>query len=148
MEKKRHLLFLKSRKSQIGVEYLIVVGFVTFAIMSVVVLAFFYSGQIKDRIKLSQVEGFANQLIVFSEDIFFSGEPSKTTIKIYIPEGVQSIAVNPDSIVVTTSVSGGTNIRVFESKVPLQGSIINIGEGLRKISLVARENYVEISEAS
>ncbi|MEK6926150.1 MAG: hypothetical protein AABW50_02640 [Nanoarchaeota archaeon] len=139
---------INDKKGQIGIEYLIVVGFVTFAIMSIVALAFFYSGQIKDRIKLSQVEGFANQLVVFAEDIFFSGEPSKATIKIYIPDGVQSIIINSNSVVVTTSVSGGTNIRVFESKVPLEGSITTVSEGLRKISLEAISSGVRISEVS
>jgi hypothetical protein len=34
-------MLVRSKRSQVGVEYMIVVGFITFAIMSILVLAFF-----------------------------------------------------------------------------------------------------------
>ena len=84
------------KRAQIGVEYMIIVGFVTFAIMSVLVLAIFYSGQIKDSIKLNEVENFVAQLISSAESVFFAGEPSKTTVRLYLPEGVESLEITPE----------------------------------------------------
>lgn len=135
------------KKSQIGTEYLIVVGFVTFAIISILAIAYIYSDQIKDQIKLNQVESFANQIVGSSESVFFAGEPSKTTIELYLPDGVQSISLNPDSLIVNTSVSTGDNLRVFESKVPLNGTI-SISEGKKRLILEATQADVQITELS
>lgn len=132
------------KKGQIGVEYMIVVGFITFAIMSILALAFFYSDKIKDQIKLNQIESFATQVVNSAESVFFAGEPSKTTINLYLPSGVQDIELSQDSLIIITQVSSGSNKRVFESKVPLNGSI-PITEGLKKIVLEAHQNYVAIN---
>lgn len=136
------------KRGQIGVEYLIVVGFVTFAIISIIALAFFYSNEIKDRIRLNQVESFTDQLISSSENIFFAGEPSKTTVRLYLPEGVDGFVVNGNTILVTVKVSGGQNIREYESNVPLSLSGgMTLSEGLKKLTLEAYDDRVEITQA-
>jgi len=141
-------MFLKKKsKGQVGVEYMIIIGFITFAIMSILALAFFYSGQIKDQIKLNQVESFATQLINSAESVFFAGEPSKTTVRLYLPEDVHSITVNTDYIFIITNVSSKTNQRAFYSKVPLSGAITST-EGIKKLTLQAQEDSVLISQAS
>ena len=123
---------------------MIIIGFVTFAILVILVMAFTYSGLIKDRIKANQIESFTIQLINNAESVFFSGEPSISTIQLYLPEGVQAITINTNEIVVTFSSSSGQNIRAFSSNVPLQGTLTS-GEGTRTITLEAKANYVMIS---
>jgi len=138
------------KRSQVGVEYIIIVGFVTMAIISIVVLAYFYSGQIKDKIRLNQVESFAFNLVSSAEVVFFAGEPSKTTISLYLPEGVVTILVaeDEDAIVITTQVSGGRyNTRAFYSKVPLNASSpISTSAGIKNLVLEAEANYVMITQ--
>lgn len=136
------MLFLK--KAQIGVEYMIIIGFVTFAVLSVLSIAIIYSDKIKDRIRLNQIDNFGTKLVSFSEEVFFSGEPSKTTINLYLPEGVESIEIDQNYIIITTRTSSGENKRAYKSKVPIQG-IINSGQGIKKISLEAKEDYLLIS---
>ena len=132
------------KKAQTGIEYMIIVGFVTFAIISIFVLAIFYSGQIRDSIKLNYVENFAVQLISSAESVFFAGEPSKTTLRLYLPEGVQNIEINSNYIMIDVMVSSGLNKRVFNSRVPLQGNVA-FAEGTKKITLEAKETYVLVS---
>ena len=131
------------KKAQTGIEYMIIVGFVTLAIMSILVLAIFYSGQVRDSIKLNHVENFAVQLINSAESVFFAGEPSKTTVRLYLPEGVKNIDINSDYISIDVAVSSGLNRRVFNSRVALQGNVSS-AEGMKKITLDAKENYVLI----
>ena len=131
-------------KSQAGVEYMIILGFVTFAVISILIMAYFYSDQIRDRLRLNQVESFANQLVNSAESVFFAGEPSKTTVRLYLPEGIKSIEITSDAIIINTHLSSGDNLRAFDSKVPLQGTI-SISEGIKKLSIEAKENYVLIS---
>ncbi|MBI3622885.1 hypothetical protein HY212_02280 [Candidatus Pacearchaeota archaeon] len=139
---------VKKKRGQVGIEYIMIVGFVTFAIISIIALAFFYSGQIKDRIRLNQVENFATQLVNSAESVFSAGEPSKATLKLYLPDGVQSIEINQDYILITTQTEGGQNKRSFDSQVPLQPGIITPEEGIKKLSIVATANNVVISQVT
>ena len=143
--KTRNFKSQKEKKAQAGIEYMIIVGFVTFAIMSVLVLAMLYSGQIRDKVKVNQVESFATQLINSAESVFFAGEPSKTTISLYLPEDVTNITINSNQMVITITTSSGENVRAFESKVPIQGTI-TISEGIKRLTLEATENYLLISQ--
>jgi len=133
------------KKAQVGIEYMIIVGFVTLAIMSVLALAMIYSDKIKDRIRLNQVENFASQLINSAESVYFSGEPSKTTIWLYLPDGISELEILPNSIVITTHTSSGNNKREFDSKVPLSGEL-STRSGIRKIILEAQESFLSIRE--
>jgi len=131
-------------KGQIGIEYMIVLSFVTLAIMVVLTFSIVFSSQVQDRIKLNQVENFAIQLVNSAETVFFAGEPSKTTIMLSLPAGVKDITVVPEGLVFQVVTTSGQNTRLFESNVPLQGSVPTT-EGVHKITLTATEDFVEIS---
>lgn len=134
----------KRKRGQIGTEYLILVGFITFAILAIVAMAFGFSNQTKDRIILNQAESFVNQLLKSSESIFFSGEPSKTTISLYLPDGVTNLTINSDNIILKVQTTSGENVKYFDSDVPLNGSI-STSEGTKILVIEAKENYVLIS---
>ncbi len=135
------------KRGQVGVEYMILIGFLSFAIFVILAFSFLYSDKIKDRIKTNQVESFAANLINSAESVFFAGEPSRTTVRLYLPDGVESITISNDSIIIETRVSGGRNVRAYESSVPLNGTILP-GEGTRKLTLEAKSNFVDIRQAS
>ena len=134
--------FLK--KAQAGIEYMIIISFVTLAIIGVLILANFYSGLIVDKIKLNQAETFSIQIINQAESVFFSGEPSEATIRLYLPDGVQNMQINDNSIIMTISTSTGENLRSFTSRVPLQGNL-SVSRGIHTISIQAKNDYVLIS---
>lgn len=134
----------QKRRAQVGIEYMIIVSFVTFAVIVVFSLAIIYSGQTKDQIRLNQIENFAIQLINSAESVFFAGEPSKATVTLTLPSGVKSIQVTTEGLIFTVVTTSGENIRLFESKVPLSGSI-NVNEGNKDIVLTATDTDVVIS---
>lgn len=132
-------------KGQIGIEYMIVIGFVTFAIMILLITAILYSDRIRDRIRLNQVENFASHLLNSAESVYFAGEPSKTTIRLYLPAGITNLTIEEsDYLVITTRTSSGENVRAFKSKVPINGTITT-SEGIKKLTLEAKENFLQIS---
>jgi hypothetical protein len=131
------------KRCQSGIEYLIIVGFVTFAIIGVLSLSYFYLGASKDKIRMNQIEVFANKIISTSEAVFYSGEPSQKTITVFIPENVKEVTISNKELIITAETSTGNIKRVFESKVNLNGEIQ--GKGTKKLSIIAQENYVEIS---
>jgi len=136
------------RKSQISFEYLIIMGFVTFVIIGVLGIALFYSGSIKDRIKITQMTDCANKIISTAESVFYSGYPSRATISCYLPEGIQDpIIIDGNELVFKLQTSTGKSTTSFASNVQLAGSIMAT-PGLKKIKLEANVNdeLVDISQ--
>jgi len=134
------------KRGQVSVEYLVVVGFVTMVVIGILGVAIVFSGTIRDRIRITQIDNFANKVISVSESVFYAGEPSKATVFGELPEGVTDIEISENSLIVSVSTDTGQNKLMYVSKVPMQGSI-SPGGGTKKVSVVANEDYVEISPA-
>ncbi len=134
------------RRGQISVEYLIVVSFIIFMVLSFLGVAVYYTAGIRDELRVNHVETYANKIISNAESVFFAGSPSKLTVSAYLPEGVTAVTINDatDQIVITLETNSGTNIRAFSSDVPIQGTLTST-EGLRSIEIRAEDAYVVIT---
>ena len=132
-------------KAQVGIEYLIIFGFVTFAVIGVLALAVLYSNSISDSLAFSQLDSFANKIISTSESLFYTGEPSKLTITAYLPKGIEGIVIANNEILFTIRTSSGENKMSFSSKVPISGSLSSTS-GLKKIQIQIESNRAIISQ--
>ncbi len=140
----------KKDRAQVSIEYLIIVGFVTFVVIAIIGIAFFYSGTIKGRINENQVGNYANKIIATAESVYYAGEPSRATITSYLPESVKDIEVVENNLVITFSTSSGMNVIAYQSNVPITESAVSRlspSKGLKKIVVIAEENQVVISQA-
>jgi len=135
------------KRGQVSFEYLIIMGFVTFIIVGILSMAFFYSNNVKDRIKINQITNYANKIVSTSESIFYAGYPSKATITVYLPENVISVDVNSaeDSIIIAIQTSSGVAKTSFSSNVPISG-VLETNTGLNKIQIEAGATEVVISQ--
>jgi uncharacterized protein (UPF0333 family) len=136
---------MKLNKGQISIEYLIVVAFVTFVVLSVLGIALYYSSQVQDTIKINQMERYARKIISTSESTFYSGEPSRSSITAYLPEGINSVTIQENNIVISIQSYGGNSLLAYPSNVPIDGTLSS-QSGLKKISIVAQPDKVSISE--
>ena len=133
------------KRGQISTEYLIIVGFITFLVISLSSVAFFYTASSRDRIKFSNLAQFANALIVGAEDVYYEGEPSQRVLTVYLPVGVQSVNIAQEGIYINVTTASGYNFIFYSSKVPLAGSISH-SEGVKRIVIVAQPDRAHISE--
>ncbi|OGJ19882.1 hypothetical protein A3K73_02730 [Candidatus Pacearchaeota archaeon RBG_13_36_9] len=130
---------------QVSVEYLIVFGFVTMAIIAILGIALSYSGNLKDNIKFTQLNSYAEKIISASESVFYAGEPSKATIDCYLPEGVKEVQVVENSLFIAVETHTGTDKLSYSSKVPISGSLSG-GGGVKKIEVAANETSITLTE--
>jgi hypothetical protein len=138
----------KRKKSQASIEYLMIVSFVTFSVIMIMTIALLYSSSIKDRIKATQVNNFANKIIATSESVFYSGEPAKATITCYLPESVRDIEITQNNIFITFSTSSGENKIGFQSDVPISegANILSNTQGMKRIEVKAEAAGVVINQ--
>lgn len=134
------------KKGQIGMEYMLLMGFLTFVLLTVLGVAYYNSNTIKNMINSRQVETFGNKIVTSAESVFYSGEPSKISIVVNIPERISEINISEETLYVTYETSTGTNKIAFDSNVPLTGTI-STTSGLREITLEAQTNSVQITSS-
>ncbi len=150
-------------KSQTSIEYIIIIGFVTLAVTGVLLIAYIYAGSAKDRIQSHQVETLGEKIISSAESVFYSGEPSRVTITVYVPEQVKGICMGFDAggncdtsavgqnLFIKSSSHTGEQRRSFTSSVNIDLSLIDQSrlttEGTKRLRFVAESDKVKISFA-
>ena len=134
-------------RGQISLEYLIVFGFVMFAVIILLGISLFYASSVQDQIRVNQLSTFANKVINSAESVYYAGEPSKVTINAYLPEGVADFEIASNSLVFTFTTSSGTSVTAFESKVPLDGLFsLSLNKGVKRLTIRAGGDRVYVSE--
>jgi len=139
----------KSKRAQASMELLILMGFLTFVIIGILGIGYFYSNTINDRIKSNQINNFAVKITSASETVFYAGEPSKSTISAHLPENVQDIEIIENTIYITYNVATGQNKIAFQSNVPIienPSAQLTTSSGLKNIVVVANQTHAIISQ--
>ncbi len=131
-------------------EFLILMGFLTFVIIGILGVGYFYSNTISDRIKANQVNNFAIKIISTSETVFYAGEPSRSTVSAHLPENVQDIEIIDNAIIITYNLATGENKAAFPSNVPIienPSALMTSNSGIKKITVVANQTHAIISQS-
>lgn len=132
------------KRGQASVEYVVLVGFITFVIIGILSLALIYTGSVRDSIRMNQIISYSNKVISSAESVFYAGAPSKITIAVHLPEGIETLEIVDDNLVFTVHTSTGLSRVAFQSSVPISGSLDN-SQGLRKIQILAQAGSVVLS---
>lgn len=136
---------MNSKLGQAGTEYLIIISFAVFVILSTLGIALFYTTSVQDSIKTNQLDKAARKIIDSAETTYYSGSNALSTVEIFFPEGLIDVNIYPKEIVFNISTQSGINVISYQSDVPLSGSLQPTPHGLRQIKLTANSNNVTIS---
>ncbi len=134
-----------AKLGQISIEYLIIVGFISFIVLVVVGLALYYSSTIRDSIGSNEVSDYASKIVSAAESVYYSGEPSKLTVSAYLPQETREVEILDNTLVVSYTTRAGTAKIGVVSRVPING-VLTSYPGIHKISVVAQADGVEVSE--
>lgn len=132
-------------RGQISIEYLIVVGFVTLLVITILGVSYLYANGIRDQIKTNQAQTFAEKVIAESEKVYYAGEPSKTTITAYLPEGVTQLEVAEQSIIISLTIGSNTSKAAYSSNVPINITI-STTPGVKHLIITAQSDRVVVVE--
>lgn len=125
------------KRGQIAIEYLMIVGFATFVVISLLGISEYYKGRLADHTVTTQVDRLARELADTAEQVYYLGEPSKTTIKVYVPENIESITITGKEIWFKVRTRGGITDITYSTAVNVIGSL-STSPGLRDITVEAK----------
>jgi len=114
------------KRGQISVEYLIVVGFVVFIVITMLTIAFFYAASTKDRITITRTQAVGDEVASAASLVGRQGHPSLTTFNIFLPDSLTKAVIREDSgryfVFLTIVTGGGENILSSEIGVETVGT--------------------------
>ena len=129
------------RRSQVAMEYVMIVGFATLIAIPLFIIFNFYTMETRDEVVLSQADNIATKIVDSAESVYYMGEPSKTTIKIYMPVGIDNITIQDGYVVLRAKTKGSETDVVKSSKINITGTL-NAQPGIKNIIVEARGAYV------
>jgi uncharacterized protein (UPF0333 family) len=134
-----------SRTAQVSMEYMILVGFLLVVTIPLILV---YNTQYKgtnQQIIANQADQLGQKIVDTAESIYYLGQPSKTTIKVYIPQQIEGITLVSNEITFRILANrGGINEVVKLSSVPINGTISST-PGLHYITVQSVGSYVNLS---
>lgn len=131
-------------RAQVGVEYLMIMGFVSLMVIPLAMLYFTSVQESGDEINGRQALNIARRVVDAAESVYYLGEPSQTTIKAVIPPNVQSATINSKEIVFKMKTKSGISDMIQVSSVNLTGSLPS-SQGMHTITIKAGSDKVLIS---
>jgi len=130
-------------KSQISVEYMLIIGFATLITLPLLLIYYSYSSDTSDSVAASQALQIARKIVDASESVYYLGKPSQTTLKINFPEKIKGASLNNYEVVFNVSTANGIAEIVQGSSVNISGSLPTTS-GIHIITVKAEDRYVKI----
>ena len=131
-------------KSQVSVEYMIIMGFATLMTLPLLLIYYTYSSDAADSVASNQALQIARKIVDSSESVYYLGKPSQTTLKLNFPDSIKSINLSSREVVLKIKVKQGIGEVVQVANVNMSGSLPT-SAGLHVITLTAQDGYVQIS---
>lgn len=129
------------RKAQVAMEYLIIIGFVTLITIPLVIIFQQHSKTTSEQISSAEIYQISKRISDSAETVYYLGKPSKTTLKVYFPPGIESINISGNEIIFWMHSSAGSDEVVIYSPVNLSGSV-STHQGIHYLSIENMGGYV------
>ena len=131
-------------KSQVSVEYMLVMGFATLMTIPLLIIYYTYTSDSGDSVATSQALQIARKIVDSSESVYYLGKPSQTTLKLNFPDSIHSTNLSSREVVLKIKTRSGITDIVQVSSVNMSGSL-PVTQGIHIITVKAEEGYVQIT---
>jgi hypothetical protein len=92
----------------------------------------------------SQLSKIAKEVVDAAEEVYYLGEPSQVSMRLYIPERLQSTSIAGRQLVLVMKTTNGPAEIVETSAVNISGSF-PLSEGVYVVTVRAMDGYANIS---
>jgi hypothetical protein len=135
------------RKSQASMEFLVIFGFVFLMMIPLIIIFFDQTGFVQDAIAENQLKNLAIKIADKAETVYYTGGSSKTTIKAYLPEGINSFNITSRAVLIRYITKKGIqhNIEAV-SLVNVTGNV-SVTPGIHNIEIESSGGLVLVSES-
>lgn len=131
-------------KSQISVEYMLIIGFAMLMTTPLLLIYYTYSSDSSDSVATGQALQIARTIADSSESVYYLGKPSQTTLKLNFPDRISSASVSDREVVFKMKTRSGITDVVQVSAVNMSGALPT-SQGIHVLTIKADDGYVKIT---
>ncbi|MBI3035371.1 hypothetical protein HYY71_03540 [Candidatus Woesearchaeota archaeon] len=131
-------------KSQVSVEYMLVMGFAALMSIPLLMIYYTYSSDSSDSVATSQASQIARRIADASESVYYIGKPSQTTLKLNFPERIKAAKLENYEIVFNISTKNGIAEIVQVSSVNITGNLPT-AQGIHILTIKADNRFVQVT---
>ncbi|MBS3100568.1 hypothetical protein J4204_00360 [Candidatus Woesearchaeota archaeon] len=131
-------------KSQISVEYMLIIGFAMLMTTPLLLIYYTYSSDSSDSVATGQALQIARTIADSSESVYYLGKPSQTTLKLNFPDRISSASVSDREVVFKMKTRSGITDVVQVSAVNMSGTLPT-SQGIHVLTIKADDGYVKIT---
>ena len=131
-------------KSQVSVEYMLVMGFAALMTVPLLLIYYTYSSDSSESVATSQALQIARRIVDASESVYYLGSPSQTTLKLNFPDRISSINLSNKELVFKIKTKNGVTDVLQVSAVNMSGSLPT-SQGVHIVTVTAQDNNVQIT---
>jgi len=131
-------------KSQVSIEYMLVMGFAALMTLPLLLIYYKYSSESGDTVATSQALQIARKIVDASESVYYLGKPSQTTLKLNFPDNIKAATMENYEILFNISTIHGIAEMVQVSAVNISGSLPT-SQGIHIITIKAEDGYVKVT---
>lgn len=133
------------RRGQVAIEYLVIMGFAFLMTLPLIVIFFEQQTSANEDISDSQANRIAEEIVASADAVYYLGYPSKKTVRLYFPQGINAITLQDQYVSIEMDSSHGDYEVVRWSAANLTGSLKSYS-GLHIIEFQANINHVNITD--
>jgi len=133
------------RKAQIAFEYLFIVGFAFILLIPIILLFYSQQAGIEDEVVGAQAQKVMDELVSAIDTVYYLGPPSKQTLKLRFPNGVNSVTIQDNVLVFVVQGTSGKYDLVGTADSNITGTIGTFS-GVHVITVTALDTSVNVSE--
>ncbi len=137
----------KGKNAQMSMEYMIVMGFALLLTVPLTVVFFQQSAAASDQVNAGKAAQIARQIIDTSEQVYYLGEPTMTSLKVSMPDTVSKVILTSNDLTIRLKTGSGETDIVVASSVNLTGNISEAG-GIQTILIRAIPHAVNITSST
>jgi len=131
-------------KAQVSLEYLTIVSIALLILVPLVLYANQMFLGYRENTRTSLAKNAVKKIGENADWVYSQGQPARREIQVYMPDGIEEASLENNEVLLRIRTSAGTSDIFYRTISPLDGSIPS-NSGYYKISLVAFQNYVNIS---
>ncbi len=127
-------------------EYLAIFSIAVLMTLPLIIIFVTQQGNIQTDIANAQAQRAATEIANTAEEVYFMGTPAQRTIKVTFPEGIESIQLNENVLVIEIS-RQGTNYHATSTTAANITGNLTTTPGQKTILLRAEAGQVIITDA-
>jgi len=125
-------------------EYLLVVAFAFLLLVPIILISMTQSGRFQNDVTASQIQKVGEELRDAIDTVYYSGPPTKRTLKLFFPHGIKTITYDEEAIIFTMMGFGGNYEYVLTTATNLTGELRTF-KGVHTIIIEALDDEVNVT---